>query len=293
MRKALLLFTCISLCASLYGCHHQEATMIATTTLPVYEFTSILCEGTNISVARLITEPVSCLHDYSLQVKHMQTIEDSHLLIITGAGLEDFMEDALGGKQPIIDASAGVEEFCMSEQHAHNGKEHSHAHKVDPHIWLSPENAKTMARNIYNGLLESYPQHKNLFNVNLEILLTKIQVLEDYGYTQLSDLSTRELITFHDGFSYLAEAFDLTILHAIEEESGSEASAAELIGMIDLVSSHDIRAIFTEKNGSNAAANIISDETGVSVFSLDMALSGDSYFTAMYHNIDTLKEALK
>ena len=33
-------------------------------------------------------------------------------------------------------------------------------------------------------------------------------------------------------------------------------------------------------------------ETGCGVFSLDMAMAGDSYFDAMYHNIDTIKEAL-
>lgn len=43
--------------------------------------------------------------------------------------------------------------------------------------------------------------------------------------TSLESLSCRELITFHDGFSYFADAFDLTILRAMEEEAGSEASA--------------------------------------------------------------------
>ena len=101
------------------------------------------------------------------------------------------------------------------------------------------------------------------------------------------------MITFHDGFSYMAEAFDLTILHAIEEESGSEASAAELIELINLVSKHNVNAIFTEKNSSGAGASVIAAETNTKTYALDMALSGDSYFTAMYHNIDTLKEALK
>jgi hypothetical protein len=40
------------------------------------------------------------------------------------------------------------------------------------------------------------------------------------------------------------------------------------------------------------AARIIAAETGVSLYALDMAMSGDSYFEAMYHNIDTIKEAL-
>ena len=117
--------------------------------------------------------------------------------------------------------------------------------------------------------------------------------LQLYGETELKDLSCRELITFHDGFAYLAQAFDLTILEAIEEESGSEASAAELIHLIDLIRHHNLPAVFTETNGSTSAAQIICTETGAKPFCLDMAMSGEDYFQAMYHNIQTLKEALQ
>ena len=109
---------------------------------------------------------------------------------------------------------------------------------------------------------------------------------------RLSSLSCRELITFHDGFSYLAESFDLTILEAVEEESGSEASAQELIELVELVQSHQLPAIFTESNGSASAADIIAAESGAAVYTLDMAMAGEDYFEAMYHNIDTIKEAL-
>ena len=78
----------------------------------------------------------------------------------------------------------------------------------------------------------------------------------------------------------------------MEEESGSEASAKELIELIGLVQEHSLPAIFTEKNGSVSAAAILSGETGVSVYQLDMAMAGEDYFEAMYRNIDTLKEAL-
>ena len=85
----------------------------------------------------------------------------------------------------------------------------------------------------------------------------------------------------------------MTILEAIEEESGSEASAAEIIELIDLVYTHELPAVFTEVSGSDACAGILSAETGAKIFPLDMAMAGDSYFDAMYHNIDTIKEALK
>ena len=80
---------------------------------------------------------------------------------------------------------------------------------------------------------------------------------------------------------------------AIEEESGAEASAKELIHLIEEVRHHEIPAIFTESNGSGSAASIIAAETGAHLSTLSMAMSGDDYFASMYANIDALKEALK
>ena len=100
------------------------------------------------------------------------------------------------------------------------------------------------------------------------------------------------MIPFHDGFYYFAQAFHLTILESVEEESGSEASAKDLIHLTELVRKHDLPAIFTEVSGSDSAAQVIARETGCKVYALDMAMSGDSYFEAMYHNINTIREAL-
>ena len=124
-------------------------------------------------------------------------------------------------------------------------------------------------------------------------MTVELGALEAYGQAQLAQLSSRDLITFHDGFAYFADAFGLTILEAVEEESGSEASARELIHLIELVQEHRVAALFTEINGSASAASIISAEAGIPSFPLDMAMGGKSYFEAMYHNIDTIREALK
>ena len=159
------------------------------------------------------------------------------------------------------------------------------------HIWLSPVNAKQMAKNICDGLCAAYPQHTEIFRRNYAELEFALESLQAYGKGQLSNLSCRELITFHDGFGYFAGAFDLTVAAAMEEESGSEASAKELIHLIELIQEKNIPAVFTETNGSVSAASIISREINVQVFTLDMGMSGN-YFETMYRNIDTVKEAL-
>lgn len=283
----------LALLLLLTGCAAPEKpAQVAATTLPVYDFTVRLCAGTDITVTRLVTEQVSCLHDYSLNVKQVKAAEAAQLIVISGAGLESFLDGILDDAN-IVDASQGIELFCMknADDHAHEG-EGLH-HDSDPHIWLSPANARVMAENIHAGLSRQYPQYADTFNANLTTLLAELDALNEYGQNALSQLSCRELITFHDGFPYFADAFNLTILEAVEEESGREASAQELIHLIRDVEEHHLPAIFIEKSGSVSAAGIISRETGCGEFTLDMAMAGDSYFDAMYHNIDTIKEALQ
>lgn len=290
MKKFLTGILCFILFLLLGCTPGQPQAQLAATTLPVYEFTSFLCQGTDLSVTKLVTENVSCLHEYTLKPTQMRAIEGANAVILSGAGLEDFMADALSSADRLIDASHGLS-LLETEQHHHTHDHHAHAD--DPHIWLSPVNAKAMAENICIGLIDLYPAHEPLFRENLSALLQKLDALQTYGETQLQALSCRELITFHDGFSYLAESFDLTVIKAVEEESGSEASAGALIEIINLMEFHKIPAIFTETNGSTAAASIISAETGAKCHALDMAMSGESYFDAMYRNIDTLREALQ
>ncbi len=290
MKQIKLFLTAVLLAALLCGCTaSKQPAQIAATTLPVYEFTTRLCEGTGITVTRLVTENVSCLHDYALNVSQVRAAESAELIVISGAGLEEFMHDLLHDKN-VIDSSIGIDLIECADNHDHDHGHHHH--EADSHIWLSPENARSMAANICSGLSLQYPEYADIFDENLNLLLQALDNLQSYADEQLSDLKCRELITFHEGFAYLARSFDLTILEAVEEESGSEASAAELKHLITVVRHHNLPAIFTEALGSTSAARIIADETGIAVYTLDMAMHGESYFDAMYHNIDTLKGAL-
>lgn len=293
MRRICLILLLV--CLLLSGCQTADTpAMVVATTLPVYDFTVALCQSTDITVERLINESVSCLHDYSLSVSQVKAVESAEIIVCSGAGLEDFLSDLLESSVK-VDASAGISLLCTSHSHDHDDHAH-HAHEdtqeFDAHIWLSPANASCMAKNIAAGLIDHYPQHEQQIQNNLTALLQNLDVLQHYGQQTLSELRSRDLITFHDGFSYFADSFDLHILEAVEEESGSEASAKELIHLITLVQDYKLPAIFTETHGSVSAANVISRETGANIYALDMCMGDTGYFEAMYRNIDTIKEAL-
>jgi len=320
--KQKLLSLLLALCL-LAGCsggtsqsqaEQSELTILATT-YPVYLMVSTVTEDVDgVKVDRLNTGDVSCLHDYTLSVNDMKKIERADVIAMNGVGLEEFLEDALAASDAfLIDCSEGVEllenasHHHDEDDHTHDGHDHGH---YDPHIWMSATNAAVMMENVAEQMKTLDPEHAGTYASNYTAALNLLaEGKADFAdemmnaaasaHTSLDSVcSNKQLITFHDGFQYFVRAIDLELLESIEEEAGSEASAKEILKITQLVKEHDIPAIFTEKNGSDATADAISRETGVKVCQLDMIMSGDgedirAYFDAMKQNIQTVMEALK
>lgn len=263
---------------------------VLATTYPVYLFTTAVTEGVdNVEVSLLVNQQTSCLHDYTLTVNDMKAIEGADVIIMNGAGLEDFMDDALAASDaPVIDCSEGID---LLPALGHEG--HDHDTEYDPHIWMAEENASIMLETISSGL-------SGLDAANQETYASNAAQAQDalgYDPAVLEQLAGKPLITFHNGFQYFAQATGLDLLKSIEEEEGSEASAAEIQEIVSLIEEYDIPAIFTEVNGSDATAQAISRETGCAVYQLNMIMSGDGtgiqpYLDAMNANLKTIAEAL-
>ena len=289
MKKRIFL-PALLLAALLCGCAGNANTKpaqggIVCTTQQLAGLTERLLAGTaaeqTAPVASVVSEPVSCLHDYTLSVRQMQLLEGAAVVIESGLGLEDFMDDALRAANcPRITVSAGVAALPSDED----------PDEPDPHIWLAPANCAQMARNIAEGLAEVYPDDAARLRENAEDYAREMDELQAYGEQTLANLSCRKLVTFHDGFSYFANAFDLEIAAAMEVEAGSEPSAKELEAVVAGVRENAIPAVFSETNGTQDAAALVARETGAGVFVLDMGLSDPD---AIRKNIDTVKEALQ
>ncbi len=276
MKRAVGLLTAVLFCL-LSGCGSVSTSggdAILATTYPMYYLTARLTEGMDVTVDVMVAEAVSCLHDYTLTTEQMKKIERADLLVMNGGELEEFMDAAL--------ARVPEEDRIVAEEDLD-----------DPHFWLSPLCYRDAAENIAGELISRYPAQTAQIESNLSALQAELSELQTELYGLLADLSCRELITFHDGFYWFADAFDLTIAAAVEEEEGAEASAAELREICRLIDSRNIPAIFKERNGPSNAASIISRETGVEVYTLNTMMDGQTdYFTAMRENAAAVREAL-
>ena len=254
---------------------------IVATTYPTYLAALAVTDGIEgVSVSRLDTGSVSCLHDYTLTVNDMKKLSRADVIVMNGAGLEDFMSDALASTDAlVIDCSERVELLPATGHHGHeySGEDLGH---FDPHYWMDPLNAQTMVGNVRFGLWFLFPgEVAPDLSANTTLAVEQLQPLYELGLRYLypqseNAVSVPGLITFHDGFQYLAQAFHLPLLRSIEEEAGSEAGAKEMDEIIRLVKENNIPVIFTESNGSDATANAIARETGCTVAQLSMIMDG-------------------
>lgn len=268
---------------------------ILCTTYPVYLFTTAATRGVDeVEVELLVNQQTACLHDYTLTVEDMRAIERADVIVMNGAGLEDFMTDALAqSNAQVIDCSEGIGLLPALDHHHHEGEDESE-HEVDPHYWMDPANAQVMLENIAHGLAPALGVDGETVQDNCRVAVGQLSEAADVWQGVSLD---KGFITFHDGFQYFASAFGLDLLKSIEEEEGAEASAKELKEIIELVRKYDIPAIFVEENGSRRSADVIARETGCKVYKLDMIMSGDGqgvepYIQAMEQNLAAVKEAL-
>ena len=146
MRRRNILALLLALALLLSGCGGArtggggEARLtILASTYPVYLAAKAVTDGVDgVAVERLNTGEVSCLHDYTLTVSDMKAIEGADVIVMNGAGLEDFMDDALSASDAtVIDCSAGMD---LLPAQGHEG--HDHDAEYDPHIWMDPANAQ-------------------------------------------------------------------------------------------------------------------------------------------------------
>lgn len=299
MRKHVLA-ALLSLTLLLPGCAPAEGERdrltVVCTTYPIYLFASSIAEGAaGVAVERLDTGSASCLHDYTLTMEDMKKLDQADVIALNGAGLEEFLEDALKtSAAQVIDCSEGIELLESLSHHHEDGEEdhdgHDHGH-WDPHYWMDPERAAQMVQNLQAGLAQLDPDHAQQYMENsasIAALLASRQSLAEELIQLYHPISG--LITFHDGFQYFAAAYGLPLLASIEEEAGSEASAKEIVEITELVQKYELPVIFTEANGSDATAQAIARETGCRVVQLSMVMDGpdgslEHYLNAVTDNV--------
>ena len=126
-----------------------------------------------------------------------QMIDLNRSQLIFNIGWIDFEQNMLSkieDRRKVIDLHRGIEPIAGSCSHADAEKEHRHG--VDPHIWTSPRELRTMADNAYRAIHELYPD-STVYAVNYQCLADKLQALDDSVAERLKQSGVPYFMIYH------------------------------------------------------------------------------------------------
>lgn len=316
-RTVLALALCVGLLLFCPGCKNGEGAPEArlravATSYPMYVLAQAVTAGAQgVEISRLSTGQVSCLHDYTLTISDMRSLERADIALLNGGGLEEFLDGVLAQLDALqVDCSQAVSllESGESEGHDHeHSHSHGHDHEDDPHYWMDPLAFAQAAYAAAQGFAQADPDNEALYLANAQAAAAALEEARLRWQEELDGLSCPKLITFHDGFQYFANAFGFELLFSMEEEDGATASARDIRTAAQLVRDNALPAVFAEENGSASAARAVMGETGCALAELSMLMDGPDapggltaaeivdqlYIAPMDENIATLREVLK
>ncbi len=154
----------------------------------------------------------------------------------------------------IVDSSEGITLRMMGEG-------------TDPHIWTSPQNAKVMVENIYQGLVRIDPDNQGTYYTNKEEYLDKLDKADTDIRNALSGKEGSSFMVFHPSWGYFADEYELNMI-PIEIE-GKEPSAHQLSQIIDTAKQNNITIIFVQTQFSSQSAEAIAQEIDGTVVPID------------------------
>jgi zinc transport system substrate-binding protein len=269
---------------------------VVTSFYPLYFFASQIAGDK--AIVSNITPAGAEPHEYEPTARDIASIEDSNLLVLNGGGLEGWSENVQSNlnknKTKVVVAGDGL----TTKKHLEEGQDHD---GIDPHIWLSPVLARQMVDKIESGLSISDPSNLSYYKSNAEILKNELSVLDEEFKKGLVTCGSKNIITSHSAFAYLASAYGLNQVSIAGLSTEEEPSSKEMSEISKFSKDNNVKYIFFESLISPKLSETIAKEIGAQTLvlnpieglTIDEINSGKDYFSEMRNNLVNLKIALQ
>jgi len=234
-----------------------------------------------------IVAPGSEIHSYEPTTGDIRNLSQADLFIYNGVGLEHFIDqlkNAIDNPNLVyVEASENIE-LLSDEDHD------------DPHVWLSPLNAKKEMENIKRALVEVDAAHSSYYENRYQLFADKLDELDLQYQTLLSPGAGSYLVTGHAAFGYLANEYDLLPLPIAGHDSEQEPTQQDIANVINIVNQNNIPYIYAESLTPSDAVLTVLEETNAELeilyaiegLSANQMMTNEDYFSLMKDNLFAL-----
>ncbi|MFJ4113473.1 metal ABC transporter substrate-binding protein [Pseudomonas sp. NPDC089758] len=241
-----------------------------------------------------IVGPDSDAHVYETTPDDARHVLQARLVVENGLNFEPWLDRLIkttGTQAQVVRASQGILPRTLDEE----GQT-----IPDPHAWNSLANAKIYAANIAKALeavdpgnAQAYRSHLAAYQQQIDALLAEVKK----SFAALP-ANNRRIVTSHDAFGYLGQAYGIEFLAPQGLSTDQEPTAKDVASIISMIKRDKIKAVFIENIKDSRLMQQIADDTGAKIggtlYSDALAAQGPaSTYLGMYRqNVQTLTQAL-
>lgn len=274
---------------------------VITTIYPVTYFAERV--GGESATVRSLAKPGVEAHDFEPSPRDIIDLRNADVFIYTSPAFEVWVEDALdtvGGDNLRVVATADLSGLEIQGDHGHEDEE-NHGDGIDPHVWLNPLEAIGQVRTIQAAFSEVDAAGTELYAANADALVAELQALDTDIAAALNSCALDHMVVSHEAYGHLAERYNIEQIGLADLSAEFETTPRRIADIIEQIQELGISYILQEPILSDDLAQTVSDETGAEILPMHPIESltpaeldaGDTYFTVMRRNLESLKTALE
>ena len=187
---------------------------VVTTIRPLHSLLSNLMQG--VATPVLLLDSSQSVHHYSLRPSQRSTLSHSDILFWVGENLESFMPRVLNAIPKKVQVVELLNTKGLKLLEPRSNTQHHHS-SFDPHIWLSIDNAISIARKMSASLIRFDPEHQLLYQSNLLQLTNKL--LEQKKSISAKFIKPEfNYLVYHDALQYFEEQINIAPIATISTD---------------------------------------------------------------------------
>ena len=243
---------------------NDSAPLSVAVTIPPYREFAEAVGGDRVTVMVMVPAGASP-HTYEPTPGQLKTLAETSLYLAVGTGIEfeDAWMERLTRVNPgmeVVDTSAGI---TLLRTGTDTVAATDDGVNYDPHVWLSPANARIIARNIADAYIMELPDDAAYFEAQYAAYDADLARLDEGISEELAGASGKTILVYHPAWGYYADRYGLSMTSV--EADGKEPSPATLRTIITTAEEAGIPVIFASPESPTRNAEAIADELGGSV----------------------------
>lgn len=248
---------------------------------------AITADISGYNTPQLIIGPAQDPHHPSLRPSERRTIYDSDVIVWVGPQLEaalvGVIEQSSSSVIPAYQLSL-VEGLAIPDV-------------IDPHVWLSTQNARLIATALAERLLVLDAGNEQNFIKNLNDFNQSMQELDAEITTTLQGMVDTPFAVYHNAFRYYEKQFGIAHIASYTENEEMQPGIRKVMEVRNILEANDVSCLILEPSNNPEEISMLTGRdmnlVSIDILGFDYAANKNGYRDFMFGVTNSIKECLQ